>query len=62
MDVTDGDTWTTRTPILTKKRYFQYKYVILNSDGSLKSWERGVDRICDCDILPAVGGGNQLAG
>ena len=48
------DIWYTKTPILTNKRYFQYKYVVLNADGSLKSWERGVDRICDCDILPSI--------
>ena len=56
MECKDDDMWITRTPIMTKKRYFQYKYVILNSDGTLKSWERGVDRICDCDILPSVEG------
>lgn len=26
----------------------------MNSDGSLKSWERGVDRILDADILPNI--------
>ena len=47
----DGDLWYTDKPILTKKRYFCYKYVILNPDGSLSSWERGVDRIADLEIL-----------
>jgi len=47
----DGDLWFTDKPILTSKRYFCYKYVILNPDGSLNSWERGVDRIADLEIL-----------
>lgn len=44
---------------MTKKRYFQYKYVLLNQDGSLSTWERGVDRIADLDILPDI---NQKTG
>ena len=48
------DIWITESPLLTKKRYFQYKYVLLNQDGSLSTWERGVDRIADLDILPDI--------
>ena len=46
-----GDLWYTDKPILTKKRYFCYKYVILHGDGTLNNWERGVDRIADLEIL-----------
>ena len=48
---TDGDLWFTEKPILTKKRFFCYKYVILHQDGSLNTWENGVDRIADLEIL-----------
>ena len=61
MKAVDG-TWITESPIITKKRYFQYKYVLLNADGSLCTWERGVDRIADLDILPDLNQGQNVRG
>ena len=53
MTWTKGDVWVA-DEIVTKKRFFQYKYLVMGQDGKLISWERGSDRIFDCDILPEI--------
>ena len=56
MKWTDGHVWVTETPLITNHYYFQYKYVLLDEDKTkLISWERGIDRIADLEILPSMG-------
>ena len=50
----DGDTWISVRPLVTNKYFFSYKYVILEVNQNNKKfvdWERGVDRIADCEIM-----------
>lgn len=58
MKWTKGDIWVS-DEIVTKKRFFQYKYLKMGKDGQLISWERGCDRILDCDILPEIVDGHN---
>lgn len=49
---TEGDYWVTETPIFSNKYFFDFKYVIWNNaDNKMVAWERGIDRIIDCEIL-----------
>lgn len=49
---TEGDWWITETPIITKQYYFQYKYVLWDDNANkFSSWERGIDRLIDCEVL-----------
>jgi hypothetical protein len=53
MKKTQGNIWINELPIVTNKYYFTYKYAILSSDGkTVGSWERGIDRIADLELLP----------
>lgn len=46
------DYWITEEPITTSKYYFQYKYVIWDDKANkMVSWERGIDRLIDCEVL-----------
>lgn len=48
----DGQYWHTESPITTGNYYFSYKYVIWdNNSNKMVSWERGIDRIIDAEIL-----------
>jgi len=48
----EGDYWVTDEPITTKQYYFQYKYVLWDdSSNSIVSYERGIDRLIDCEVL-----------
>lgn len=49
---TEGDYWITDTPIITNKYFFQYKYVLWDdASNKMASWERGIDRLLDCEVL-----------
>jgi hypothetical protein len=49
---TAGDIWVTKDPIFSQVHFFRYKYVLFNkNEKKLISWERGVDRIADMEIL-----------
>jgi hypothetical protein len=51
-----GNIWVNEFPIVTNKYYFTYKYAILDQDGKgVESWERGIDRIADLELLPNNG-------
>lgn len=50
-----GDFWVTEKPIETTKYYFTYKYVLWDKNSDkLISWERGIDRIADLEVIPHV--------
>ena len=50
-----GDYWVTEKPIETAKFFFTYKYVLWDKNSDkLISWERGIDRIADLEVLPHV--------
>ena len=48
---TEGHNWVTDNLVVSSKRYFLYKYVIME-DGKVKRWEKGANRIADLDVLP----------
>ena len=53
MKWTDGDNWVSVSPLITDAFYFQYKYAILEKEGTERvSWENGVDKIADLEIMP----------
>lgn len=48
----DGQYWHTEQPITTSAYYFHFKYVLWdNKANKMISWERGVDRSVDAEIL-----------
>ena len=53
MKWTKGDIWVIEQPIITTKQYFTFKIAIADrSQSKLIQFERGVDRICDLELLP----------
>lgn len=53
MKWTDGHIWESITPLVTHSYYFQYKYALLEKNGTeLINWEKGVDRLADLEIMP----------
>jgi hypothetical protein len=56
MQWTEGHVWVLKEPILTSQPFFQYKYMLTDTEkvGEGK-WERGIDRIIDMRDLPSVG-------
>jgi hypothetical protein len=50
---TEGNIWKLAAPLHVSKRYFKYKYVILQQ-GSIVKWEAGIDRLADLAVLPEV--------
>ena len=54
---TAGHVWKTVKPIITSEPAFRYKYALLDGENeesqSLNKWERGIDRWCQCGLLPA---------
>lgn len=57
---TEGHVWKTINPIITNEPAFRYKYALLDGENedaqTLKGWERGIDRWCQCALLPAQAG------
>jgi hypothetical protein len=54
---TENDYWVTEAPIITNLYYFQYKYVVWdNNANKMVTWERGIDRLIDCEILDNFAG------
>lgn len=50
---TDGHIWESIVPLSTHSFYFQYKYALLDKNGTeLINWEKGVDRLADLEIMP----------
>jgi hypothetical protein len=47
--------WVSEEPFICEKYFFTYKYVIIDkhykSNKNFIDYERGVDRICDAEIL-----------
>ena len=45
---------------MTSQPHFSYKFILLDGENggeqSLIRWERGVDRLCECSLLPAQAG------
>jgi len=55
MKCTSNNYWVLEKPLITNKYFFCYKYVITHSNATqIEMWERGVDRIADCEILAEV--------
>lgn len=53
MKWTEGHNWVSVNPLITNAFFFQYKYAILENEGSeLVEWENGVDKIADLEIMP----------
>lgn len=50
---TEGHIWRSSKPIIVRESYFEYKYVLLEDD-KVNSWEEGVNRIADLDLLPEI--------
>lgn len=50
--------WASEEPFICEMYFFTYKYVIIDknykSNKILIDYERGVDRICDAEILPEI--------
>ena len=48
--------WESVRPMLTHQFHFYYKYAIVKTDSykgdHVISWERGVDRVADLEIMP----------
>ena len=38
--------------VVTNKFFFVYKFALYDEDNQFVQYERGVDRICDLEILP----------
>lgn len=50
---TEGDVWESITPLMTHSYYYQYKYAVLEENGTkLINWEKGIDRLADMEIMP----------
>ena len=50
---TEGNVWESVTPLVTHSYYFQYKYALLDKNGTeLINWEKGIDRLADMEIMP----------
>jgi len=47
---TEGHIWKTIKPITTSKKFFQYKYILVQ-DGVRVAIESGIDRIADLELL-----------
>lgn len=61
MKWTEGDKWITQEPITTNQYYFQYKYVIWDdASNKMVSWERGIDRLIDCEVLDDMSRNSQF--
>ena len=43
--------WCLDKPIITNQFFFTYKFAIMGEDGKHQQYERGIDRIIDCEIL-----------
>ena len=52
MKWTDDDYWVPERPLVTNRYFFNYKYAVLQSDGTTFLYEIGIDRIVDAEILP----------
>lgn len=48
---TKGHIWKSEVPFEVSESVFQYKYVLVEEDGSIQ-WEIGINRIADLNILP----------
>lgn len=53
MKWSEGDIWTSKTPLITQSAFFCYKYAVFEDKFTkLIGWERGIDRIADLEIMP----------
>ena len=58
---TEGDYWVTEEPVITKQYHFQYKYVTWDTNSnSMNSYERGIDRLIDCEVLDDMSANSQF--
>ena len=48
----DNHCWQTQEPILVDDPYFEYKFVLFGTEGELRFWEDGINRIADLETLP----------
>ena len=48
---TEGDWWVTEKPFVTSRFYLTYKYAVVKDRTQVVSWERGINRIADFEIL-----------
>jgi hypothetical protein len=49
----EGDIWVMERPLITNKPYFTFKFAIADRNSNkIVQWERGIDRICDMELLP----------
>lgn len=53
MKWTEGNIWKLTTPLHVSKRYFKYKYVIVEG-GKMVQWEKGIDRLADLAICQEI--------
>ena len=50
-----GDIWTMEKPLVTNKFYFKFKFALCEPNrGPIYTWERGVDRLCDMEIIADI--------
>lgn len=55
MKWTPGDIWVLEKPLITNKFYFKFKFAICENDRkTIRTWERGVDRLCDMEIVEDI--------
>lgn len=47
-----SDVWQMDKDIVTNKFFFVYKFALYDEDNQFIQYERGVDRICDLELLP----------
>ena len=55
MQSMQNDIWVLEHPLIVTKPYFTFKFVIADrSTNKVVTWERGIDRICDLELLPEI--------
>ena len=60
MKLIQNGIWVLEQPIITTKPFFTFKFAIANkSTNEVISWERGIDRICDLELLPELSRSDQ---
>ena len=43
------------SPLITNRPYFTFKFAIADrNQNKIVQWERGIDRICDMELLPEI--------
>ena len=51
MKKTTGDIWVMERPVITNNYFFTYKFALYDSNRQFISFERGIDRIADMELL-----------